>query len=138
MNWSWLGVEGSYGVSLWATKYFSSSPTKLDSWFREKYWGNKYSSIPSRVPFVGDSNWVGQLSYATDQTPQEYGDPGIFSLDTGLRNLAGSSMGRHCMNRHGDTVNMSFVDGSVRGVSLEELWTLKWHRGYKSREVIIE
>jgi prepilin-type processing-associated H-X9-DG protein len=36
-----------------------------------------------------------------------------------------------CIDRHGNgTMNVVFLDGSVRRVGLKELWTLKWYVGY--------
>ena len=39
-------------------------------------------------------------------------------------------MQRVCIDRHNGAVNCLFMDGSVRGVGLKELWTLKWYRQY--------
>jgi prepilin-type processing-associated H-X9-DG protein len=38
-----------------------------------------------------------------------------------------------CINRHDGYVNSLFMDWSVRKVGLKELWTLKWHREYDTR-----
>jgi prepilin-type processing-associated H-X9-DG protein len=43
-------------------------------------------------------------------------------------------MRRFCINRHDGFINMAFLDGAARKVGLKELWTLKWHRGFKTRE----
>ncbi len=37
-----------------------------------------------------------------------------------------------CMSRHEGGINMVFLDGSLRKVSLKELWVLKWHRWYNT------
>jgi prepilin-type processing-associated H-X9-DG protein len=37
-----------------------------------------------------------------------------------------------CMDRHDRNINMVFLDWSVRRVGPKELWTLRWHRGYKT------
>lgn len=42
-------------------------------------------------------------------------------------------MRRFCINRHDGYVNIAFLDGSVRRIGLKELWTLKWHRNYATR-----
>jgi prepilin-type processing-associated H-X9-DG protein len=42
------------------------------------------------------------------------------------------SMQRFCVNRHDGYVNASFLDGSAQRVGLKELWSLKWHRNYKT------
>jgi len=41
-----------------------------------------------------------------------------------------TGFGRYCMNRHGYTVNVCFMDASVQRVRLKSLWDLKWHRQY--------
>jgi len=38
-----------------------------------------------------------------------------------------ASGGGLCINRHDGTINGLFLDWSVRGIGLKELWTLKWH-----------
>jgi prepilin-type processing-associated H-X9-DG protein len=45
-------------------------------------------------------------------------------------NLGQPEMRRYVINRHDGTVNVCFVDFSVRKVGLKELWTLKWHRQF--------
>ncbi len=37
-----------------------------------------------------------------------------------------------CINRHDGTINVLFLDWSVRKVGLKELWTLKWNRQYNT------
>ncbi len=39
----------------------------------------------------------------------------------------------HCINRHNGTINSLFMDWSVRKVGLKELWTLKWHKEFNTR-----
>ncbi|MBN2128858.1 MAG: hypothetical protein JW741_05150, partial [Sedimentisphaerales bacterium] len=44
-----------------------------------------------------------------------------------------SEMKRFCVNRHEGFVGGLFADRSVRKVGLKELWTLKWHRSFRTR-----
>jgi prepilin-type processing-associated H-X9-DG protein len=37
-----------------------------------------------------------------------------------------------CIQRHGEGINMLFLDWSVRKVGPKELWTLKWHRQFNT------
>jgi len=46
-----------------------------------------------------------------------------------------NEMKRFCVNRHEGFVGSLFVDRSVRRVGLKELWTLKWHRSFRTRGV---
>jgi prepilin-type processing-associated H-X9-DG protein len=39
-------------------------------------------------------------------------------------------MNHFCIDRHNGFVNSLFMDWSVRGVGLKELWMLKWHRAF--------
>jgi prepilin-type N-terminal cleavage/methylation domain-containing protein/prepilin-type processing-associated H-X9-DG protein len=41
-----------------------------------------------------------------------------------------SGLDRYCLNRHGYTINVCFMDGSVRKARLKQLWDLKWHKEY--------
>jgi len=41
-----------------------------------------------------------------------------------------SGLDRYCLKRHGYTINVCFVDGSVRTVRLKTLWDLRWHKEY--------
>ena len=44
----------------------------------------------------------------------------------------GGAMSVFCLNRHSGSMNMVFADTNVRQVGLKELWTLKWHQGYRT------
>jgi len=138
--WQWQGAEGSYGINLWATEYIISPdglvynpPSSIGI-----PWGNRLASIPGRVPFVGDCNWVGNLAQDTDEGPYN-GGSNDYTVEEGPQSLAPgwSNVGRYCLDRHNMAINMGFVDGHVEGVPLEELWKLKWHRGFKFTEMKI-
>jgi len=43
-----------------------------------------------------------------------------------------NEMGRFCVNRHDGDVSGLFLDWSVRGIGLKELWTLKWHGSFNT------
>jgi len=38
-----------------------------------------------------------------------------------------------CLDRHNAGINGLFLDMSARKVGLKELWKLKWHKGYDTR-----
>ena len=50
------------------------------------------------------------------------------------KNRHNTGFGRYCLNRHAYTVNVCFLDGSVRRIKLKQLWDLKWHREYNLTE----
>jgi len=43
-----------------------------------------------------------------------------------------NDMGRICINRHRGYTSCVFMDSSARKIGLKELWTLKWHRQFKT------
>jgi len=44
----------------------------------------------------------------------------------------GDSSGAVCINRHNGTINVLFLDSSVRRLGLKGLWTLKWRRDFNT------
>ncbi|MEN6426458.1 MAG: type II secretion system protein [Phycisphaerales bacterium] len=44
-----------------------------------------------------------------------------------------NNMGRVCINRHRGFTCVSFADWSVRKVGLKELYTLKWHKNFNTK-----
>ena len=40
-------------------------------------------------------------------------------------------MARLTINRHNRGINVTLMDGSTRKVILNDLWGLKWHKGYE-------
>ncbi|MEM7680806.1 MAG: prepilin-type N-terminal cleavage/methylation domain-containing protein [Planctomycetota bacterium] len=99
----------------------------------------------SNVPLLGDGSWAFGLpkNYRAD-SPQVFGTK--FNYDAiqweqiDPLNPIGSSVEGwgsnshiigHYLNRHGDTINMSFADGSARAVGrFDELFELEWHKFY--------
>ena len=46
-------------------------------------------------------------------------------------------MGRFCVDRHREAINLGFVDSRVDRVPLKELWLLKWHRTFAPNPDIV-
>ncbi len=46
-------------------------------------------------------------------------------------------MGRFCIDRHKQAINVSFVDSRVSRVPLKELWSLQWHQGFAPNHDIV-
>jgi prepilin-type N-terminal cleavage/methylation domain-containing protein/prepilin-type processing-associated H-X9-DG protein len=87
------------------------------------------TAVPvSQVPTIGDSVWLeAGWPRDTDPMPRDLQDP--------LGNLGdawSSYMARYCLDRHGGGIALGFLDGSVRKVRVPELWSLQWHRDFKS------
>ena len=77
----------------------------------------------SNAPIFTEGVWADFTPRETDAAPKSLGggDP----LSTGIA--------RACLNRYQDFANnVSFMDGHVESVKLSKLWTLKWHRHWKT------
>jgi type II secretory pathway pseudopilin PulG len=89
---------------------------------------------PQRVPVLGDCNWheawplncringVAILDYP----PTNLSEGARYDTCIGSRGPNWGQMGRFCIARHGDAVNMVFMDEHAETVPLEKLWTLRW------------
>lgn len=74
------------------------------------------------IPLLLDSSWIGGCPEHYDRPP-EYDDEQDISSGA-------SSMLRFCINCHNGYINGLFLDYSVRGLGLKELWLFKWHRTF--------
>ncbi len=130
LAWRYSGGEGSYGLNLWLLPedqiYAPDFPTG--------YHYKKYSDAGGAVPLLGDSVWVGSWPFADDQPPGDLtGEGGYGSIGSAsYPHAQGYFMGRFCIDRHKDAINLGFVDTHVDRVPLKELWSLKWHRRFIS------
>jgi len=123
-TWRFMGGEGSYGLNLWL---LPDDPIYAPA-FPAKNFFKKYSDAKSSVPLLGDSVWVGSWPFDADRVPDDLsGDIGY----PGYPHGEGYFMGRFCVDRHREAINIGFVDSHAERVRLEELWTLKWHQNFK-------
>ena len=124
-SWRFLGGEGSYGLNLWLQPndpiYRSALPGQSTNFFE------KYSDADGSVPLLGDSVWVGAWPYRDDRMPADVtGESGY----PGYPHSKGNFMGRFCVDRHRQSINLGFVDSRVDRVPLNELWLQKWHQTF--------
>ncbi len=61
--------------------------------------------------------------------PREDMRPPVSELRTAV---SVNGIDNFCLDRHQESINGLFLDGSVRRISLKQLWTLKWHRYYNT------
>jgi prepilin-type N-terminal cleavage/methylation domain-containing protein/prepilin-type processing-associated H-X9-DG protein len=126
------GGYGSYGVNFFT--YWSGLPEQSSKYSR-LHWRTSDLKGTYNIPIYLDSCTIGTISWSVgNYNPPErdavptYGQPGdahIHAPYIGLHNF--------CINRHDGYVNGLFMDWSVRKVGLKELWTLKWHRQFDTK-----
>ncbi len=124
MAWS-LDMDGkehrnSYGINNWC---YNLRPGVDNVWggqhARRRSWRRIDQAQASMIPmFLECYRWGGEVITRSDDAPPN---------DTARYN---PSFGRYCLNRHAYTVNVCFMDGTVRRIRLKGLWDLKWHKEY--------
>lgn len=124
LAWRFMGGEGSYGLNLWL---LPDDPIYAPAFPKENFF-RAYSDTRGDVPLLGDSMWVGSWPFEGDEVPDDLtGEVGY----PGYTHGKGYFMGRFCIDRHDRAINIGFVDSRVARVSLEDLWTLRWHKQFK-------
>jgi len=112
--------RGSYGLNMWIT---DSIYYNVEQQF--------FPKRPANVPVFMDCclpDDAPRGDYDYEHAPPEYDDAGpclIIVFPDGISSF--------CINRHDGGINVLFMDWSVRKVGLKELWTLKWHREFNTK-----
>lgn len=126
---------GSYGANFYV--YWAGLPEKLFPYHR-LFWRTSNVKGTYNIPIYLDSCSIGPFSGSFDKC----GPPERDAIPTYLYHHSGDDpvpiepeVGLHnfCINRHDGSVNGLFMDWSVRKVGLKELWTLKWHREFDTK-----
>lgn len=133
-TWKYLQGEGSYGMNLWLQSDRSSFYGKqapLDKY--QENWFPKMGTAPSSAPVFADSMWVGSWPFEEYDPVQDfqgggYGTPESPNFAHTERRL----MARFLLDRHKMAINLGFVDGSATGIKLQNLWSVKWHRNFRT------
>ena len=120
-TWRSLQSEGSYGMNLW----LDSEGVYLNDFPADQYY-SQFSTASSGVPVYGDSVWVGSWPDGGDQMPGDLKGEGYGNGS--FPHSKGRFMGRFALERHGNGVNVGFVDGHTERVSVQGLWMLNWHK----------
>ena len=114
-------INGSYGENSWIR---DSQQTGHQSWGSFDAMEN-----PSIVPLILDARWLN--AWPNDNVPVETDN----ELD--FYNISNwSTMSCFAMRRHDDGVNAAMADMSVKTVSAEDLWTLKWHKEFEQNSEV--
>ncbi|MBN2513759.1 MAG: type II secretion system protein [Sedimentisphaerales bacterium] len=139
-SWTWTsGVtwpeHGSYGFNGWLYRY----PDNYDNLWVESADNLKkfaYANVldapnAASVPVFFDSLWVDAWPKHTDTVPagldlaQEE-----TNREVGANNPVNNHMRRLMLKRHWGSSNVSFLDGHVENIKLENLWSFTWHREF--------
>ena len=126
---------GSYGINGWL--YPDCPYYEEDSDFPRgaPYFGKLYNvRKPGETPSFGDCATVDSWPHDTTPVPVTKLELSQPLMEHALK----TQIKRHCLDRHGMAVNLSYMDGHVSKVRLEELWLQKWHRDFKPRQVTFE
>jgi hypothetical protein len=112
--------KNSYGINNWC---YDLRPGVDNVWGMQGAQRRSWRRIDQRgaanIPmFLECWRWGGGPVSRRDPAPP----------DEEVRHNTG--FGRYCLNRHAYTINICFMDGTVRRVRLKGLWDLQWHREY--------
>ncbi len=135
--------QGSYGFNAWLYGFGPAAvPTangEANDFFVSpsatppaNYWPNNISNVPtSTVPVFGDAFWVdGGPIENTPVRPVEYDyATGVYAIPANSIPFLGD-IERWAMTRHGNGINMAFMDGHVEHVDVKNLWNLNWASGW--------
>ncbi len=108
---------GAYGYNCWLELDYDDDDKAI---LKTTATGN---GTPDSVPVIGDCIWGdGGWVKETDTIPSpQYRDAPHLAPDAGY-------VKRYSLNRHGESINMAFLDGHVEHVHVDDLQTLYWHK----------
>jgi prepilin-type N-terminal cleavage/methylation domain-containing protein len=109
--------HGSYGINGWLYSDTGSSNA----------WNTANPTNSTSIPIFADCRWVDGWPSDTDVCPAG------LDLNTGG---GGGMMGRFLINRHGDEINVGFIDNHQESIKLEMLWNLKWSKQFQTKGVM--
>ncbi len=121
---------GSYCLNGWAR---DPEPDDINELTEAFYWRSPDNiKRADEVPLFGDGWWFQGSPYDEDDASfsSDYLAP---PPSNGARGKRNAYIGRYCIDRHNGSINMAFMDGGAREVPLKELWELKWHQKFNTR-----
>jgi hypothetical protein len=108
---------GSYGKNPWVSE--PDDEVGDDYYGFQHYFQTVLVKGPNKIPLFGDCNYTGGFPHIYDQ-PAETRVHGPVDMD--------GEINRWNLDRHQLSINLLFLDYSVRKVGLKQLWTLRWNR----------
>jgi len=131
--WFMQKDEGSYGFNSWLHDPYQMEAGALNYGPGEAgYFKTMNAKNASEIPVIFDCKFVNTWPLDTDLPPR-WKDRMTGYYDAGTI----GHMARSVMPRHGWAIDVMFLDGSCRKVTLEELWKLRWHKNFKPKEIKI-
>ena len=122
--WELDGMAGSYGQNGWMNNYPDDPSSDPDYWgyWRKLTVAGKYAN----APLFGDCMYEGTDPHQDDTFPP---GPGQQALPPEAQS---SNMSNYDIPRHSGKkpIDMTFIDGSVNTVGIQEIWTLPWSITY--------
>ena len=119
--WKYQNDVGSYGLNGWVLNpgnFVWRTPAS-------DYWRTSRVKGASNIPVFTDMWYVDAWPRDDDEEYDRETGPGDHPDDNEMR--------RVCVNRHDGFIKVLFMDWSVRRIGLKELWTLKWHKTFNTR-----
>ncbi len=114
-----------YGSLGWNT-WLDYTRDEMYPW-KGRMWRTADVKGPSRVPVFFDcTHWFAGLHHLDPPPKQPFTPPPELNPSS----YYGDRVSYLFTERHGQGINMVFLDWSVRRVGLKELWTLKWHKEF--------
>jgi prepilin-type N-terminal cleavage/methylation domain-containing protein/prepilin-type processing-associated H-X9-DG protein len=122
-TWERVGIElGGLGMNGWVY-----APDRGDDDPPAGQFSPRLSDLEraSGTPLLADCVWIDGWPLASDEPGDPYLKDWVMSYE-----LQHWQMNRFAIARHGLSVNVAFIDASVRNTPLGGLWELYWHKGY--------
>lgn len=115
-------VPGSFALNGW------QHPDQYPEWHARWNWlyQDDTEGQPDMAPLIADSIWVDAWPMANNPVP------------TSWKGSNNSSMGRVSVDRHNGRAQVAFNDAHVDSVELRNLWTLHWHKNWKTPATLPE
>jgi len=109
---AWTDDSGEYHSSYTINLYLA----KEDD---DDFWRTPNTKGAAYAPMLSDGNWKDAQPYPSDEPPPYHG----FWWEPN-----NNEMKRVCIDRHGNYVNICFLDFSMKQIGLKQLWTIHWSR----------
>lgn len=124
-GWPVISTQtGSYAINGWLYYYNSRRERWIPNGFETRaFYETQFFNTPvprsSEVPCFMDSGWIDTWP-SGDEAPPATLTPSPNQVSNA------NGMGRICMARHGQAINIAFCDGHAATIPLQQLWTLHW------------